>query len=75
MPLLNCYGLSETTGGVTMHNAVKFSLKAAGYALPGIEIKIFSPNEEGAGEICIRGRSIMMGYFKNEKATKEVIDS
>ena len=74
MPLFNCYGLSETTGGITFHNAGKYSLKAAGFSIPGSELKIDNVDENGIGEICIRGRSVMMGYLKNEAATMEVID-
>jgi len=36
MPLLNCYGLSETTGGVSLQSADKFSLYGAGYPIGGI---------------------------------------
>lgn len=32
------------------------------------------PDQNGEGEICVRGRIVMMGYYKNEKATKETID-
>jgi long-chain-fatty-acid--CoA ligase ACSBG len=74
MPLLNYYGLSETTGPCTCQNTVKFSLKAAGYALLGTDLKIDNPDENGIGEICARGRHIMMGYLRNDDATKEAID-
>ena len=36
---------------------------------------IFNPDENGIGEICIRGRNIMLGYLKNEAASMEAIDS
>lgn len=48
---------------------------AAGYCIEGNEIKIFNPDEEGNGEICMKGRNIMSGYIKNENATKEAIDA
>lgn len=38
-------------------------------------MKIHDPDENGEGEIIMRGRNTMMGYFKNEKATLETIDS
>ena len=75
MLLCNAYGLSETTSGLTLQNSEKFSLVAAGYAIEGSEIKIFNPDENGIGEICMRGRSIMAGYLKNETATMEAIDN
>ena len=52
----------------------KFSLKTAGYTLPGQDMMIANPDENGEGEICMRGRCMMMGYLKNEKATIESID-
>ena len=42
--------------------------------MSGVDFKIDNPDENGQGEICFRGRSIMMGYLKNPKATIEVID-
>ena len=74
MPIYNIYGLSETTGPSTFHNCNKFTLKGAGYQLGGTELKIDNPDENGVGEITMRGRHIMMGYLKNEPATKEVVD-
>jgi len=51
-----------------------FKLSSAGEALSGCHIKIQNPDEKGEGEITISGRVIMMGYLKNEEATREVID-
>ena len=42
--------------------------------MEGTHVKIADQDEKGVGEITISGRHIMMGYLKNEKATKEVID-
>jgi len=42
--------------------------------LPGTELKIWNPDENGEGEILMRGRNSMMGYFKNEQATRDSID-
>jgi long-chain-fatty-acid--CoA ligase ACSBG len=75
IPLMNAYGLSETTSAVTVGNLDKFNLDAAGYCIEGDELKIFNPDEAGIGEICVRGRSVMAGYLKNEQATMEAIDS
>lgn len=44
-----------------------------GYPLPGIEIKIHNPNEEGIGEIIARGPNVMIGYYEDEEATNEVL--
>lgn len=58
--------MSETTGSTTIQSATNFRLDAAGYALPGTDLKIDNPDEQGEGEICMRGRNTMMGYLKND---------
>ena len=75
MPLMNVYGLSESGGPITSPSINKFNFDTVGVCIEGGELKIDHPDENGIGEICGRGRNIMMGYFKNEEATKEVIDS
>ena len=75
MPLFNIYGMSETTGAFSIMTHGKFNLKTAGYTMPGQDLMIDKPDENGEGEICMRGRSMMMGYKDNEKATAETIDS
>ena len=74
MPLLNMYGLSETTGSATVNLPHDFSLDHAGQSLGGTDIKITEADNEGKGEIRIYGRHIMMGYKDNEQATMEAID-
>lgn len=75
MPLFNMYGLSETTGSSTVSFYDKFSLKHAGQTMSGGHIKISDPDEKGHGEIRIKGRHVMMGYFNNEDATRECMDN
>lgn len=41
----------------------------------GGELKLDNPDEKNNGEICFRGRFVMMGYLKNEAATKEIFDN
>jgi len=75
MPMFNMYGMSETSGAVTIHTFEKFKLDAAGFALPGTDLIIKNPDENGEGEICMRGRNTMMGYLDNEAETIKCIDS
>ena len=54
MPLINIYGLSETSGGATfMEPAFHLSLDKSGRPFPGTKIKIYNPDESGIGEICV----------------------
>ena len=74
MILFNVYGMSETTGAHTIQTFSKFSFDSAGFAMDGVDLIIANPDEHGEGEICMRGRNIMMGYLKNEEATRSTID-
>jgi long-chain acyl-CoA synthetase len=47
---------------------------SVGVPLPGVSIKIINPDAKGIGEICVRGPMIMMGYYEDEVATREVLD-
>jgi long-chain-fatty-acid--CoA ligase ACSBG len=42
--------------------------------LPGTDIKIFNPDENGVGEICVRGRHVFMGYLHHDESTMSVLD-
>jgi long-chain acyl-CoA synthetase len=67
------YGLTETSPIVALNRLRKFRDDAAGIPLPGLEVRIVDPDEEGRGEIVVRGPSVMLGYYKNEEATGQVL--
>lgn len=71
--LLQGYGLTETSPVLAGENDKYKRAGSVGFPLPGIEIKINEPNEEGIGEIMTKGPTIMHGYIDNEEATKEVL--
>lgn len=64
------YGLTETSPILALNQIENFKDHAAGLPMPNAKIKIDSPDENGAGEIFAKGSSVMLGYYKNEKATK-----
>lgn len=66
------YGLSETSPILTVTPPHDPRLPSVGVAIPGVEIRIVAPTEDGEGEIAARGPVVMKGYYKNEKATREV---
>jgi long-chain acyl-CoA synthetase len=68
VPLLQGYGLTETSPVVSFNRPGKNRVGSSGTALEGVEMKI---SEQG--EILTRGPHIMTGYYKNEAATKEVM--
>lgn len=73
--LLQGYGLTETAPAVTFNNLYHEKIGSAGRALPDVEIKINAPDSKGIGEVLIRGPNVMLGYYKNPEATKEVLQN
>jgi long-chain acyl-CoA synthetase len=71
--LLQGYGLTETSVAIAANNFGKNNIKfgTVGPVVENVEVKI----AEEDGEILMKGPSLMMGYYKNEEATKEAIDS
>lgn len=69
------YGLTETSPIAALNRLYSFKDNAAGLPLPGLQIKINEPNESGIGEIYIKGDSVMLGYYKNQKLTEEAFDN
>ncbi len=65
------YGLTETSPILTLNRLDGFKDNAAGLPLPGVELKISYPDENGSGEIWVKGPNVMLGYYKNEKATDD----
>jgi long-chain acyl-CoA synthetase len=66
--IIELYGLTESTGGCTVHYPGRIKLGTIGQALPGIEIKL-----SDEGEILIRGETVFQGYFKDPELTAETI--
>ena len=68
------YGLTETSPVITGENDFEVRYGSVGHPLLGYEVKIDGKNEEGIGEICAKGDNVMLGYYKDEEATREAID-
>ncbi len=71
--LLQGYGLSETSPVLSVNCAADNNYSSVGEPLPGVDVKILKPNEKGIGEIAVKGKMIMMGYFENPDATAAVM--
>ncbi len=72
---LQGYGLTETSPIVALNRRDDHRHDAAGMPLPGLEIKINNPDQDGVGgEIWVKGPSVMLGYYKNEAITKEAFE-
>jgi long-chain acyl-CoA synthetase len=69
------YGLTETSPVITVASPDSTKYGKVGPVLVNCEIRIKDPNENGIGEIQAKGPNIFKGYFKNQTATDEVLDS
>lgn len=69
------YGLTETSPVLSAENIKAIKYGSIGLALEDIEIRIDNPNEDGIGELVAKGPNVMLGYYDNEEATKEVLEN
>jgi long-chain acyl-CoA synthetase len=73
--ILNGYGITECAPLISV-NRNKYQVKGSvGLVLPCDEIKIANPNDNGEGEIRVKGPNVMLGYYKEPEATTEAFDS
>ncbi len=73
IPILQGYGLTETSPVISVSPLEKPNIASVGIVIPGVEVKINEPDENDIGEIIMRGPNVMLGYYKNKKATDEII--
>ena len=70
---LQGYGLTESSPLLAGNGDFYINPASTGKAIPGVELKIDNPNEEGVCEILARGDNIMLGYFNDKEATDAVM--
>ena len=70
---LNGYGITECSPLVSVNTPYLNDPHTIGLPLHCCEIKIENETEEGIGEICVKGDIVMLGYYKDEERTKEVL--
>ena len=68
------YGLTETSPVIGVETDENFRVGSIGKALPHIQARIDDANDEGMGELTVKGPNVMLGYYQDEEATKEVME-
>lgn len=68
------YGLTETSPVIGVEYRDNFRVGSIGQALPHIQARIDDANDEGMGELVVKGPNVMLGYYNDEEATKEVME-
>ncbi len=68
------YGLTETSPITVMHSDHVVKPGTVGLPICGSKAKILSPNEEGIGELAVKGPHVMLGYYNDPEATAEAFD-
>ena len=71
--LLNGYGITECSPLVSVNRLNFNDTDTVGVILPCCEVKFENVNEEGDGEICVKGDIVMMGYYKEKEKTDRVL--
>jgi long-chain acyl-CoA synthetase len=69
--ILQGYGMTETSGAVTVTRFEDNAVGSVGTPLNGVEVRVNEPDEQGVGEILIRGPIVMPGYYRNPEANCE----
>ncbi|KAM6944713.1 long-chain-fatty-acid--CoA ligase ACSBG2-like isoform 1-T2 [Lycodopsis pacificus] len=74
IPLLELYGMSESSCPHTVSTDTSYHLTSCGKVMPGCKTKLENPDEDGSGEICMWGRHVFMGYLDMPDLTEEALD-
>ena len=73
IPVANGYGLTEAGTAITVNDLKPFRADSVGKPLPGMEVKIADPGEDGIGEVLVRSKTVMAGYLNDPGLTAETI--
>jgi long-chain acyl-CoA synthetase len=73
IPVVNGYGLTEAGTALTLNDLKPFRADTVGKPLPGVELRLLNPNEEGIGEVAARSKTVMSHYLDDNELTLETI--
>jgi long-chain acyl-CoA synthetase len=73
IPVANGYGLTEAGTAITVNDLKPFRADTVGKPLPGMEVRIVNPADDGVGEVFVRSKTVMSGYLNDPELTAETI--
>ncbi len=73
IPVVNGYGLTEAGTALTLNDLKPFRADTVGRPLPGVELRVLNPNEDGIGEIAAQSKTVMSHYLDDAELTLETI--
>lgn len=73
IPLLQGYGMTESAPLISVNLANKVKHDSVGVLVEGMDAKIIKPNEEGVGELAVKGDNVMLGYYNMPEQTEEIL--
>ncbi len=74
LTVMNGYGITECSPLISVNRPKHIVPDSVGMPILNVEVKLDGCGDDGEGEICVKGPNVMLGYYKNEEATREVID-
>jgi long-chain acyl-CoA synthetase len=73
IPVANGYGLTEACTAITVNDLKPFRADTVGKPLPGVEVRVLSPDAAGVGEVAVHGKTVMSHYLDDPELTAETI--
>jgi len=73
LPIIQGYGLTEASPVISVSPLERPKNRSVGIPIPGVEVRIDAPDENGIGEVVVRGPNVMLGYYKNKEATDKIL--
>lgn len=72
--VVNGFGITECSPIVSLSLLEGNKLGSIGKPIKDVEMKVINENEDGEGELCVKGDIVMLGYYNNPEATEQVFD-
>src|SRR5277367_6324944 len=73
IPVVNGYGLTEAGTALTLNDLNPFRADTVGKPLPGVELRILNPDDDGIGEVAAQSKTVMSHYLDDTELTLETI--